>query len=561
MFFNKNKINSERYWTIFLTAFIIILIAKVLLIFYPIRLDSSDQTYLSYLWSDLPILFLILGIIFLNTCLKTNKQRIALNIISLIIITHYYLDTILIVYFQSRALIPEIFEFISPWATSSFIWYWIILLISFILILIFSSLISKNVKFKKNDIIYIIVLFILYLWINIVYWNKIKFMWNVLTLNPIYRIANWWYYQPECKTTYNDQLTYEEWKWKDLNIILVFLESFSAIDSKNSGWEDNLPLFDKIQNDWIIFTNFLSHGYESSSAHVSTLYWVIPWREIGYKEFNHKMTPLPEFLNSQWYNTTFISTAFLSFINQRTFIKEAWFKKIIWEEAFEDKEHYTFSSAPDEYLYKTALNEVSKQRWKYFMVMQTISFHKPYETPYWETEELALKYSEDKLYDFYIELKKRKFFNSWILILVWDHRMMNPIKPWELSKFWESWWARTVATVIWSWINSWEINSNIIQHTDIYNSIKKLVWSWTIELDKYYNDIFSNKTNRDWSISVNWWTSSSKNRYNIYYINKEYTSLETDELKENLNENIYEYICTTLALHDKNIDNLLKIHR
>jgi hypothetical protein len=562
MFLVKNKNwKSEQYWTTFLICLIILLIIKTLLIFYPIRLDSSDQTYLYYLWNDIPILFIILLNIIINTYLKTNKQRLFLNIISIIIILHYYIDTILIVYFQSRALIPEIFQFITLWTISTFIWYWSLLSLIFIILLIISSLISKSIKFKKNDIIEIIVIFIIYLWIQLTYWNKIKFMGNILTLNPIYRIANWWYYQPKCNTTYNDQIIYEEWEWKNLNIILIFLESFSAIDSKNAWWVDNLPLFDKIQNDWITFTNFLSQGYESSSAHVSTLYWVIPWRNSWYKSHNYIMKPLPEFLNNEWYNTTFISAADTSFLNQRTFLKESWFKKIIGEEAFEKAEYYTFFSAPDEYLYKTAINELLKQEWKFFIWMQTISFHKPYETPYWNTQELALKYSEDKLFDFYNELKKTNFFNSWILILVWDHRMMNPIKPWELSKFWESWQSRTVATVIWSWINSWEINNNIIQHTDIYSSIKKLVWSWRIELDKYYNNIFTNKSNRNRSISIRWWSTASKNRYDIYYKNWAFKSLETDEIEENLEQNIYEYICTSLALHDQKIDNILKIHK
>ncbi len=554
----KNN-NSEWYWTTFLIAFIIIGIIKTLLIFYPARIDSTNQDYLYYLRSDIPIFFIILFNIIINIYLKNNKRRIIFNILSFLLILHYYIDTVLIIYFQSRAFIPEIFEFISLTTITSFINYRIILTLIFIGICFVSFLISRKINIKKNDIIPFIIIFIIYLWVNNVL--KYKFMWNILTLNPIYRIANWWYYQPECKTTYNDQLTLEEWEWKELNIILVFLESFSAIDSKNSWWEDNLPLFDKIQNDWITFTNFLSHGYESSTAHVSTLYWVIPWRKTGYKEFNYKMTPLPEFLNSEWYNTTFISTVDTSFLSQRKFLRESWFKKIIGEEAFEDVEHYTFSSAPDEYLYKEALKEISKQDWKYFIGMQTISFHQPYKTPYWETQELALKYSEEKLYDFYNELKKINFFNSWILILIWDHRMMNPIKPWELAKLWKSWQARTVATVIWTGINSWVINNNIVQHIDIYNSIKKLVWSWTIELDKYYNNIFSNDSNRNRSISVRWWSTAAKNRYDIYYKDWKFESLESDEINETLSSDIYEYICTSLALHDEKLDNILKIHR
>lgn len=561
MFFHKNKKpKSVQYWTTFLITFIIILIAKIILIFYPIRLDSSDQTYLYYLWSDLPIFFLLLLTIIINTLLKNNKQRIFLNIISLIIIAHYYIDTILIVYFQSRALIPEMFEYISPWATSSFIWYWILLLISLILILIVSSLISKKLKFKKNDIIYIIVLFIIYLWINIVYWNKIKFMGNVLTLNPIYRIANWWYYQPECKTTYIDNLDYVKWKGGKLNIILLVLESYSAIDSENAWWFNNMQSFDSIQNDWIIFKNVIENWISSSAAHESLLYWVINWRKSDYKSFNYKMTPLPEYLNNLWYNTILISTSDLYFMNQKDFFEKAWFQKLIWSEAFEDKDHYTFSAAPDEYLYEKALEELNNQNWNFFMFLKNISFHKPYNTPYWETQELALKYSEDSLYDFYTKLKKTKFFNNWILILIWDHRMMNPAQPGEIQKMWDSRSLRTVATVIGSWIKSWEINNNIIQHTDIYNSIKDMIWSWNVQIDKYYNNIFANESNRDWSITVKWWSTASKNRYDIYSINSWLISLETDELK-NLDNKIYEYICSSLALHDEKLENILKIHR
>ena len=558
--FENKDWKSEQYWTTLLIAFIIILILKTLLIFYPVRIDSTNQDYLIYLRNDIPIFFVIVFNIFINSLLKTPKQRIVLNILSLIIILHYYIDVILITYFQSRAFIPEIFDFISRASITSFLNYWVLCLTIFIVILRIASLISKKIELKRKDFIGILILFIIYITAHFLYKENIKFMWNILTLNPIYRIANWWYYQPKCKTTYNNQLTYEEWEWKNINIILIFLESFSAIDSKNAWWEDNLTLFDKIQNNWITFTNFLAHWIESSSAHVTTLYGILPWRNGWYKSFNHVMTPLPEFLNNEWYKTTFISTADTNFLSQRDFLKKSWFKKIIGEEAFEDIEVYTFFAAPDEYLYKKALEELGKQEWKFFIWMQTISFHKPYNTPYWETQELALKYSEDKLYDFYNELRKRNYFDSWILILVWDHRMATSIKPWELSKFWESWRARTVATVVGSWINSWEINSNIIQHTDIYNSIKKLVWSWTIELDKYYNDIFSDNTNRYWSINVRWWSTASKNRYDIYYQSGNFQSWETEEI-ESIDPNIYEYICTSISLHDEKLDNILQIHR
>lgn len=361
-----------------------------------------------------------------------------------------------------------------------------------------------------------------------------------------------------------DNIVKETWNWLSPNIILVFLESFSAIDSKNSWWFDNLPLFDKIQNDWITYKNFIANWTSSSLAHISTILWMLPWRSIDYDNYNLFMEPLPKFLNSQWYNTTFISSSSLSFLNQRAFFREAWFKKIIWEEAFNSLEHYTFSAAPDEDVYNRILQETDNQTWKYFLCATTISFHKPYSTPYWRTEELALKYSEDTLFDFYSKLKDKWFFDNWILILASDHRMMNPIKDWEYELLWDARSEKIVAAVVWSWISSWIINNNIIQHTDIYHSIKKLVWTWEVELDKYYNNMFAGNKNRDRSVTVKWWSNATMNKYDIYFDDKRYYSLQTNELKEHvgqwISDEIYEYICSYLAFQDTTDKNILKIH-
>lgn len=324
--------------------------------------------------------------------------------------------------------------------------------------------------------------------------------------------------------SYEDYIFNVQWEWKDLNVILVFAESLSAIDSANMWWNNNIPYFDKIQNDWIKFSNFITNWTTSDTAHIATLYWVIPLINMGenntpYSWYKLSMQPLPEYLNTQWYKTTFVSTASLKFLNQRTFLSWAWFQKIIWEEAFSGSEKYTFDAAPDEELYDKVLQEVQNQTWKYFIWLQTISFHKPYKTPLWETESLALQYSDEELFKFYESLKEIWFFDSWILIIVGDHRKMNPAEEWEYDKLWANRYTKSVATVVGSGIIPWSINNNIIQHTDFYNSLKILVWSWAVKIDKTYNDVFSDKTNRD-----RWITNSEcyeTNRYTVSSLTQE----------------------------------------
>ena len=89
----------------------------------------------------------------------------------------------------------------------------------------------------------------------------------------------------------------------------------------------------------------------------------------------------------------------------------------------------------------------------------------------------------------------------------------------ESEIFWENWYTRSVATIVWTWIEAWTTTSELIQHTDFYNSLKRLVWKWGIEIDKTYNDVFSKETNRKrgitsaryflnnnkYTVSILWW--------------------------------------------------------
>ena len=349
--------------------------------------------------------------------------------------------------------------------------------------------------------------------------------------------------------SYEDYITKVKWEWKDLNIILVFAESLSTIDSANMGWNNNMPNFDKIQNDWIIFNNFLTNWTTSDTAHIATLFWVIPLinmksNNTPYSWYKLKMQPLPEYLNNQWYKTTFISAAWLKFLQQRSFLSWAWFQKIIWEEEFENNKKYTFESAPDGDLYDRVLQEVQAQTWKYFIWLQTISFHKPYDVPYWKSEKLALKYADDELYRFYESLQKLKFFDSWILIIVWDHRKMNPVEENEYDIFKQNWYTKSVATVVWSGIQPWTLNSNIIQHTDFYNSIKRLVWNGRVEIDKMYNDIFTQEKNRNRGI-----TNSEFYENNRYTVSSEQGDIFLFKNLSNLSKDnpIYNYFSSYIS--------------
>ena len=522
----RNKIiaiinENKSSWINLLILMFIALIFKQYCIYLSYRnLDYWFNFYLNNFFTDSIIVLIILGIVILNQYIKNRIIKIFNNTICLIFFIIFCIDTFTIYFLQSRISIFQAFQYINNW-WNGFTWIIILISISVIVLRWVSLLITKNIKTQSKILRYILLsIFFCLSWLILIF-SKPKEINNIISLNASFlkwvllqenAYALWddtdLYVQEENKEinmNYEDYIKYISWEWKDVNIILIFAESLSAIDSANMWWNDNIPYFDKISKNWITFTNFISNWSTSDTAHISMLYGVIPlvniWVDMPYTWYKLIMDPLPKFLNEQWYDTTFISTAPLNFLNQREFLSWAWFQKIIWEEEFKNNKKYTFDAAPDRELYDRALQEFKNQTWKFFIWLQTISFHKPYNTPNWKTEALALQYSDQELYKFYRKLDILWFFQSGILIIVWDHRKMEAAEDNEKNLFWENRYVRPVATIVWTWILSWQKNDNIIQHTDFYNSIKKLVWKWLLEVDSTYNDIFSRGINRDRGIT------------------------------------------------------------
>lgn len=557
---NKN----ESSWINLLILSFIALIVKQYCNYITYRnLNYWTEFYINSFFTDAIVVLIILWIVILNQYIKNRIVKIFNNIICLIIFIIFCIDIFTIYFLQSRVAIFQAFQYVSNWS-NGFATPVIFIVLTIISLRIISLILTRNFQNNSKMTRYILISTFLVLWgltlnfskpneinniitLNVSFTKDILLQDNVYALNEIETNIQEEVEDEKIKTNYKDYIEYVQWDWKDLNIILVFAESLSAIDSANMWWNNNMPYFDKIQKEWITYTNFIANWKTSDTAHIATLYWIIPLVNIGtndttYSWYKLIMEPLPQYLNTQWYYTTFVSAASLDFLEQRDFLNSAWFQKIIWEEEFKNKKKYTFDAAPDKDLYDRVLEEVWNQTWKFFIWLQTISFHTPYNTPNGKTEKSALQYADLELYRFYKKLEKIWYFNNWILIILWDHRKTQPAEEWESTIFWQNRFARSVATIVWSWINENTINDNITQHTDFYNSIKKIVWKWKVEIDETYNDVFSDNSNR-----IRWITSArydtKKSKYIVSYQWKTWFKFNNISLidKEN-NEEIYNYL-------------------
>ena len=572
----KNKISEHQlYWTHLIIFFLIVFIIKTWIVYFSNKNLDPIKSCLSSISSDIIVLFIVQFIITINCFVKNRFLRLFNDVIVFTILLVYCIDIFTIFFFQSRVSVRDAYMMWSNWV-SGFSIAVLICIILFIIIWIMSIILVnlmkwKRKKIKKKMLLILSIASLCYAnfyWMLIAFNTDIYYVENIFGLN-LYKITEKTQEITNNQLSYGDYISYKQWEWKDLNLILVFAESLSAIDSMNIGWHDNMPNFDKIQKNWITFTNFITNWTTSDTAHISTLYGVIPLINIWanntpYSWYKVLMQSLPEYLNTQWYHTTFVSAASLNFLDQRAFLSWAWFQTIIWEEAFTG-DKFSFESAPDGDLYDRVVQEIQNQTWKYFIWLQTISFHKPYDTPIGKTESLALQYSDEELYRFYQELEEIWFFDSWILVIVWDHMKMNPAEEWERELLWNNWYAKSVATVVWSGIQPWTVNSNIIQHTDFYNSLKVLLWHWSLKIDKTYNDIFSDNAQRNRGITnaefyeINRYTVSSLDSEPFLFRNISTLLWKNDEVYNYFSSYLWFEFWKNKAYDGDEFDNSIKL--
>lgn len=298
------------------------------------------------------------------------------------------------------------------------------------------------------------------------------------------------------------QYTTQLGQWKRPNIILVFAESFSPEYSlHNGGLYNDMPHFDAIQRDGITLNNYMAPGCVSEHAHTSLLQGIIPiaygdlFLQDGYTAFAADHDSLPLFFNKAWYQTDFLSTASLAFLNQRDFIKKVGYQTIVGEEAFSWKQQRAFGAASDEELYKKAIAMLSTQttpgQKPLFLTMQTISSHQPWHSPYGDTVEDTFRYTDDQLGKFYEQLKTQKFFDNGLLVIVADHRIRWKPQDAVVQKLWPTRPSHVVATIVGTGIKPNTVDNNLYQAIDIHFWLKQLISTGTVPMFNFINNPFS----------------------------------------------------------------------
>ncbi|MCF7834515.1 sulfatase-like hydrolase/transferase [Candidatus Gracilibacteria bacterium] len=496
--------------------FAIFLIIKQFVFFHAYQATIRGfYNYFLFFINDLLLLSFVFLLGYITLSSKKLIIKIISNLVNIFIMITFLIDIFTTKFFQSRLSLFELSGFldiVNSGVTGSYMGFTLVSILLFILI---NHVLLRYFKFPKNRKL---ILSVIILFISISFtiskfssYNNIRLQKNIIAFNITNIASN---NTDNLQTVSKDREKYEDYfhivkgKNKNLNLILLFAESFSAADSLRAGGiKDNFPYFDKIQSQGITFTNFISNGCTSDNAHIAVFQGIEPLycpdnKDLkAYFKYKSYTDPLPVFFNNLGYKTIFLSSAGLGFLDQRGYLLGLNFQEVIGEELFKDKKKYTFDSAPDYYLYEEAIKTVSNQTGNFFLGLQTISSHTPYYTPYGDSSQDMFQYVDRNLYAFYQKLKRIGFFDNGILIIVSDHRKMQPLTKDEIDVFGKIAYAKILATVVGSGIKPNTFNNNIVQHVDFFSSIKNYRGSGNITISSIYNDPILNTVNRDRGIT------------------------------------------------------------
>lgn len=489
----------------------LLLIARILTIVYGWELHIASLSLrwwisnISYiLGQDIVVGWLIvIGYIYTNSTKKHRRLRLMGAYMVL-----YAVDTRLYTIFISRLAPSQYLTFLTQDTIVQFISYTgilvVILAVVALLIWWLYHTIKKHTKtFLLPSYIWIVAIVICLLWLTSGAKEQLKpFAANVIPLQwQVRRRSS----NVRGDKMYTDYASIQQPQAKSPNVIVLFAESRSAIDSIRAGWlYDNFPQFDQIQADGTTFTNFFAHGCTSDASHIAFLQWTEPWYSNqqwwAYEKYKNYRWYLPAYFQDNWYNTQFFSTVSLDFLDQRSYIEKVGFDAIWGEEQFTKAPKYVFDAAPDKYLYDTMITQLQNTTGKFLFVAQSVSSHHPYNSPYGKTFADAMRYSDDTFAEFYRNLKESDYFDDGYLIVFSDHRKIAPLTREEFQHFWRSAYNRGVATIIGPDIQSGTFIDTPYQHIDFYHGLKLLIGIDPVTIPSITNDPFGSYTGRDRSV-------------------------------------------------------------
>ncbi len=221
---------------------------------------------------------------------------------------------------------------------------------------------------------------------------------------------------------------------KKKNIVLVLMESFGSSYVGSLGGTPTTPHFDTMSKDGLFLSNMYSSSNRSNRGFEAVTSSLFPTYADSYlklpKSINNFYT-IAKTMQKNGYKTIFLYGGDSKFDNMKGFALNNGFDKVIDKFDFDKSiKRYTWGVC-DEELYKKANQILNNTKQPLFLMMFTLSSHKPFDYPdgkikYYTKAPVksfanSIKYADFALNQFYNSLKNKHFFKDGVLAMVADH--------------------------------------------------------------------------------------------------------------------------------------------
>jgi phosphoglycerol transferase MdoB-like AlkP superfamily enzyme len=466
--------------------------------------------YLDVLGSDALILAILLGLFAVNVSGAPGSIRIVANLAAALLVGLYVADMVLTTQFSTRLDLNDVVAFIGDPGSAKAILSWVgaqwgeqrMLLYALILagLPVYVITVSRAPYLRTRRVTVGIVLVALALVaLHVVMSHRTPLQgWasvNFLTVNRENGV-NVAYSAAESArlSARGEQLTRRDRCFPGRrtrpSIVLVVVESLSAYHSALfSGLNDFTPRLDQVARRGLAFRRFHANGWTTEGGLIALLTGRHPMPPIGglyvgriltYRDFHDLPDTLPKAMRRAGYATAFLATSDLSYKNTATWLRDIGFDHVEDQAAsfYAAAPRYVFNAAPDEFLYRRALDHLAAPSDRpRFVVLETVSSHSPFRDPSTgvRTEAAALRYADARLGEFVDRLEATGFFERGLLVVTADHRAMTPVRPTEWHRFGDSAPARVPLVVVGAGVPSGHVVDDPFQQIDLWPSLESIV--------------------------------------------------------------------------------------
>ncbi len=223
------------------------------------------------------------------------------------------------------------------------------------------------------------------------------------------------------------------------NIVTIILESWTADVIESMGGEKGTtPFFNSLEKEGLLFENIYAAGKRTDLMFPSLISGFPAMPNVSVIKYSDKSAHLPfitHAIKSKGYQTSFNYGGEVEFANMKSYLTQAKFDVIKGKESYPIEQWTSKWGVYDEVLFEKSIATINSLMPPFYSAILTQSTHEPFAIPIQpkfsgNIESVKFKnaayYTDYCLKKFFDKVKKEKWYNNTIFILVADHGHILP---------------------------------------------------------------------------------------------------------------------------------------